>query len=99
MNVSALKEGCKLTIAVEGRIDTFSSKQLSECINENLDDGVGELIIDMEGTDYISSSGLRVFLSTKQQMMKQGTMKIINVQDDVMEIFDMVGLAGLFELE
>ena len=99
MKVSVFKEDAKLTLAVSGRIDTVSSKQLSECISENIE-GIEELVIDMAETNYISSSGLRAFLSTKQQMMKQdGSMKIINVQEDVMEIFDMVGLSALFELE
>ena len=98
MKTSVTKENNKVTIAIGGRIDSIGAKQLNELFDENLP-GAKELVLDLGEATYISSSGLRVFLTAKKTMTQQGSMKVIHVQEDVMDIFDMTGFTALLNLE
>lgn len=58
-----------------------------------------ELIIDMQALDDLSSAGLRVLLSAQRIMNKQGIMRIIHVNDIVMETFEAAGFADILHIE
>ena len=81
-------------IEVVGRLDTTTAPSLDKTINENLD-GVKNLILDFKGLEYISSAGLRVLLGAQKKMQKIGSMKVINVQEPVMEVFEITGFADI----
>ena len=87
-----------LTLKIEGRLDTTTAPALEKTINEILD-GVTELILDMNQLTYVSSAGLRVLLSTQKKMNKQGTMKLIGVCEDVMDVFEMTGFVDILNIE
>ena len=91
-------EDDKLYVAVEGRLDTITSPDLEKEINESIE-GVKELTIDFEKVEYISSSGLRVLLAEQKVMNKQGSMKLINVNDTIMEIFEVTGFTDILTIE
>ena len=97
MEVNLNRDGEKLVIAVDGRIDTLTSPQLEEKISEL--DGVKDLIIDLKDVNYISSAGLRVLISMQYVMDDQGSLKIINVCKNVMDIFEATSLTDMFEIE
>ncbi len=97
MEVNLNRDGEKLVIAVDGRIDSLTSPQLEEKISEL--DGVKELIIDLKNVNYISSAGLRVLISMQYVMDDQGSLKIINVCKNVMDIFEATSLTDMFEIE
>ena len=61
-------------------------------------EGVTDLTLDLAGLDYISSAGLRVFLTLTKRMHDQGTMKIINTGTEVMEIFKVTGFEKLLNI-
>ncbi len=98
MQTTLNKEQEKLTIAVSGRVDTTTAPELDKCINENVA-GVTELILDLKDMSYTSSAGLRVLLKTQKLMNQQGSMKVINVQSDVMEVLDMTGFTDILTIE
>lgn len=98
MQTSAAKENGILTITISGRVDTTTAPELETFISEQLD-GVTELVLDLAEMSYTSSAGLRVLLKTQKQMNKQGSMKVIHVQEDVMEIFDMTGFSDILTIE
>ena len=58
-----------------------------------------ELTIDMGSLDYLSSAGLRVLLGAQKTMNKQGSMKVIHVNETIMEIFDVTGFADILTIE
>ena len=87
-----------LTLKIEGRLDTTTAPTLEKTINENLD-GVTELILDMNQLTYVSSAGLRVLLSSQKKMNKIGTMKLIGVCEEVMEVFEMTGFVDILNIE
>ena len=97
MNISEKREGSKLTIIVDGRIDTITAPELEAFINANIE-GVKELVFDLSNMEYTSSAGLRVFLMTHKRMMGQGEMVIENVQDDVMEVFEITGFSDFLTI-
>ncbi len=92
-----INEG-KLTVALEGRLDTMTAPDLEKDLKDSLD-GVKELVMDFEKLDYISSAGLRVLLSAQKIMSKQGQMKVVKVNETIMEIFEVTGFSDILTLE
>lgn len=98
MEISKNRQDQKLTIAVSGRMDSPSSAEFEKSVMESLD-GVTELVFDLKDMTYISSAGLRVILMAYKEMKKQGSMKLVNVSDDIVDILDMTGFLDLYEIE
>ena len=98
MNIEKKLEGTVLTIALEGRLDTTTSPDLEETLAASLD-GVTALVFDFTKLDYLSSAGLRVLLSAQKRMNRQGSMKLIHVNDAVKEVFDITGFADFLTIE
>lgn len=98
MTINKTVEGIKLTIAVEGRLDTTTAPELESEITGSIA-GVTELCFDFANLAYISSAGLRVLLSTQKIMNKQGKMIIINANDDIKEIFDVTGFVDILNIQ
>lgn len=97
MNINKKAEGNKLTIALEGRLDTTTSPELENELAGALD-GVTELVFDLEKLEYISSAGLRVLLSSQKTMNKQGEMIVEHVCPEIMEIFDVTGFVDILTI-
>lgn len=97
MNIIKSEENFVLKIAVEGRIDTTTAPQL-EAEVDTIGDAT-DLVFDFAGVEYISSAGLRVILKAQKLMNKQGKMKLINVNDDVMDVFDITGFLDILTIE
>ena len=98
MNIEKKTEGTTLTLALEGRLDTTTSPELEELLASSLD-GVTALVFDFAKLDYLSSAGLRVLLSAQKRMNKQGSMKLVHVNDAVKEVFDITGFADFLTVE
>lgn len=91
-------EGSRLTLALEGRLDTTTAPQLEAELKASLD-GVTELALDMETLDYLSSAGLRVILGAQKQMNKQGSMTVRHVNETIMEVFEVTGFVDILTIE
>ena len=98
MTINKIANGTSLTIALEGRLDTTTAPDLEKELKSSLD-GVTELVLDLEHLDYISSAGLRVLLSAQKIMNKQGSMKVIHVNDMVNEVFEVTGFSDILNIE
>ena len=98
MTIEILKNAEEITIGIAGRLDTTTAPDLDKTINEDVAD-TENLVLDFKKLDYISSAGLRVLLSAQKKMQKLGTMKLINVCEDVMEVFEMTGFADILTIE
>ena len=98
MTIEIKKQANETTLEVVGRLDTITAPALEKTISENIGDAVS-LILDLKGLEYISSAGLRVLLSTQKKMRKIGSMKLTNVCEDVMEVFEMTGFADILTIE
>ena len=98
MKIEKKAEGSKLTVALEGRLDTATAPELEEALKGSLD-GVDDLTMDFSGLEYISSAGLRILLATQKIMNKQGKMRVTNVNEVVMDVFDVTGFADILTIE
>ncbi|MCR5097424.1 MAG: STAS domain-containing protein [Lachnospiraceae bacterium] len=98
MNVTTIPEGTKLTVIAEGKLGTTAAPELENAVKNNID-GVTELIFDFEKLEFMASAGLRVLLSAAKTMKKQGSMKIIKVNPEVMEVFTFTGMADMIDIE
>ena len=98
MRIDKEREGEKLTLAVVGRLDTTTAPELSAALDASLE-GVKELILDLGGLEYISSAGLRVLLGAQRRMNKQGSMKLVQVNELVMEVFEVTGFSTILTIE
>lgn len=97
MNIAKKLEDKKLTISIDGRLDTSTAPELDEELKASLD-GVEELVMDFSGMEYISSAGLRVLLSAQKVMNTQGEMIVTGANDTVMEIFDITGFTDILTI-
>ena len=98
MNITKTVNGDQLNIALEGRLDTETAPELEKVLNESLDQ-VKALTIDMSALEYISSAGLRTLLSAKKALYNKGTIKIVNPNDIVKEVFTVTGFSNIFDIE
>ena len=97
MTITKTLENKKAILSVEGWLDTNSAPELGREI-EALSDRES-LILDFDKLEYISSAGLRILLSTQKTMNKQGSMVIKNVNEDVMDIFNITGFVDFLTIE
>ena len=98
MTINKKLNGSALCVALEGRLDTTTAPELESELKASLN-GVTELVFDFEKLDYISSAGLRVLLSAQKTMTKQGEMKIIHVNEMIMEVFEVTGFSDILTIE
>ncbi|MBQ5987740.1 MAG: STAS domain-containing protein [Clostridia bacterium] len=97
MKINQTKNGEALVIALEGRLDTMTAPELEAALKDALQ-GVTDLTFDFAKLDYISSAGLRVLLSAQKTMNRQGSMKVVNVNEMIMEVFDVTGFADFLTI-
>ncbi len=98
MTINKTAEAGKLTLALEGRLDTGTAPQLEAELKASLD-GVTTLVLDFAGLEYISSAGLRVLLGAQKVMAKQGGMVIRNVNEVISEVFEVTGFVDILNIE
>ncbi len=87
-----------LTILLNGRLDTVTAPQLETVLDSTLHT-TDTLVFDMEHLEYISSAGLRLLLKAQKEMSKKGGMKLLHVNADIMEIFDITGFSDFLTIE
>lgn len=88
-----------LTIAIDGRLDTITAPQLEEELMNSVTDEVETLVFDFENVEYMSSAGIRVIMAADKVMSRQGDMKLIHVNEEILEILDMTGLTDFLTIE
>ena len=94
MTMEIKKNADTAVIEVTGRLDTTTAPALEKAINQDIGDAKN-LTLDLKNVQYISSAGLRVLLSAQKKMQKIGSMKVVNVCEAVMEVFEMTGFADI----
>ena len=98
MTIEIKRNAEEIVLEIVGRLDTTTAPALDKTINENVND-IKNLTLDLKGLEYISSAGLRVLLSAQKKMQQIGAMKVINVCEEVMEVFEITGFADILVIE
>ena len=94
MTIEIKKSAAETIIEIVGRLDTLTAPALDKTINEDIAD-TKNLVLDLKGLEYISRAGLRVLLGAQKKMQKIGSMKVMNVCQEVMDVFEMTGFADI----
>ena len=98
MKITKTVENGVLTVLFDGKLDTGTTPQAAAEIEPDIDN-VQAVILDMKDLKYISSAGLRLLLSLHKKMSAKDGMKVINVNETNMEIFDFTGFADILNIE
>ena len=98
MHVNVERNNQTVILKVEGRLDTTTAPVLEKTVNE-VCENAQELVLDLEKLVYISSAGLRVLLATQKKMHMHGSVKLIKVCREVMDILEMTGFADILVIE
>ena len=98
MTIEIKRNADATTIELVGRLDTTTAPSLEKTINDDIG-AVKNLVLDIKGLEYISSAGLRVLLGAQKKMNGIGSMKLIGVCEEVMEVLEMTGFADILTIE
>ena len=98
MTIEIKRNAEETTVELAGRLDTTTAPALDKTINIDIE-GTKHLVLDLKKLEYISSAGLRVLLGAQKKMQKVGSMKVTNVCEAVMEVFEMTGFADILTIE
>ena len=97
MTITKTAENGTLRIALEGRLDTNTAPQLEAELKTSLS-GITELELDFSGLEYISSAGLRVLLAAQKSLRCNGKLTIRNVNETIMEVFEITGFVEILTI-
>jgi anti-sigma B factor antagonist len=98
MTIEIKRNAEETVIELAGRLDTITAPALDKTISDDIGD-TKNLVLNLKNLEYISSAGLRVLLSAQKKMQKIGSMKVTNVCEEVMEVFEMTGFADILVIE
>ncbi len=98
MTIEIKRNAEETMIELTGRLDTTTAPSLDKTINSDIE-GTKNLVLDFKSLEYISSAGLRVLLGAQKKMQKIGSMKLTNVCEEIMEVFEMTGFADILTIE
>lgn len=99
MKINIRRNGGEVVVALNGELDTVTTAQMGEELNRIIEMASNQLIIDCKDLEYISSSGLRFFMQLKRHSEQQnGTVTLINMNQDVKEVFRISGFHHIFNI-
>jgi anti-anti-sigma factor len=99
MEINERRAADILTLSVSGKLDTSSAKAFEQAILGWIESGERRIIIDLAQLDYVSSTGLRVFLlANKRLSTANGRIALCSLTDQVKEVFDIAGFSSIFSI-
>ena len=98
LNIVKNLEDTKLSVALEGRLDTTTAPELDNSLKESIAE-VKELVFDFAKLEYISSAGLRVLLYVINEMEDKGGLKVINASASILEVLEVTGFTSDLKFE
>ncbi len=99
MDISEKRIGDVNVISLSGRLDAYSANEVEKKLDSLIDAAQVRLVISLEKLEYISSSGLRVFLAAlKKTKKQQGNIKLACLKPYIKEVFDIAGFTQLFNM-
>ena len=100
MEITITRENGSVTVTLSGRLDTPAAMEAAPRFDELKADAAGIIILDCSGLRYISSSGLRLFLTIRKAAAEKGGRVIVrSISDEIRTVFMMTGFLNLFEIQ
>ena len=99
MNIAETRQANSLVVAPTGRIDSQTSPVFDRHLSAIIERGDVNLIIDLAGLEYISSTGLSAFLSAAKKVRAAGgRMSLTGLNSRIRLVFEMSGFLRLFPI-
>ena len=99
MTITTVKDGKKLEVIPEGRIDALTAPELERKLSDELGD-TEELVFNLENVEYLSTAGLRVFLACSQEMeARGGSIRVVHVNEVIMRVLTLTGFQDFLNIE
>lgn len=100
MEVNILNEGGAKVVVIDGRLDTVTAPELERAIAPLLAEKKQTVIFECKDMEYVSSSGLRVVLSSYKSVVSNGGRFVLrNLSKDVRSVFDLTGFSRILTIE
>ena len=100
MTTTFTEENNNYVMRLEGRLDTSASAQAEQDMQVLYDCAGHDIILDCSELEYISSSGLRIFLAVLKNANKNGSkVTITGLNADLRQVFDEIGFTNLFNFQ
>ncbi len=100
MEITVAEKGNNVIITVSGRLDTSNYEEFADKLKTIIDTGKKFLVLNLKGLEYISSSGLRVFLSTLKTLRAvEGDVILCCLNENIKSVFEVSGFLSLFRVE
>ena len=99
MDISEDRNADAVIVALSGKLDATSAKKFEDKILSLINSGAQRLVVDLSQLDYVSSSGLRVFLvAAKRLQPTDGKFALCGMQDHIRQLFDLAGLSSILSI-
>lgn len=99
MKIEILKDPKATVVQLSGRLNAANVTILEDELQKQLKEGALRLIIDLEGLEYVSSAGLRVFLLIGKQITEAGSyMALARLNSGIEQVFKISGFLSLFNV-
>ena len=99
MTINMVNEGEQLVAQLSGRLDTAAATEVAPDFQSLAEQAAKHIILDCSQLEYISSSGLRLFLALrKESAAKGGKLQVRAINADIRQVFMMTGFISLFEI-
>ncbi len=96
MQIAVSRKGNVDIVQAQGRLDAATASGLDQRLASMIDAGSRRVALDLSGIEYVSSAGLRVFLSAAKRLQQvQGKLSLAAPTPQVRQLFEMAGLAGV----
>lgn len=100
MEIKIFKETGKTVVKVAGRLDIVNSAEFDSQMRALLAEAVSEIVVECQEIEYVSSSGLRVFLAMQKHMSAHGgKLTLRAMRPEIREVFDMTGFSTIIHIE
>lgn len=98
MQITKNIDGNKLTVALEGRLDTMTAPEFETSVKPDLDK-VDCAELDLEKLEYVSSAGLRVILTIHKALAGKSGLVVKNPNETVSEVFEVTGFSDILDIQ
>ncbi len=99
MDIRIERMGKHVLVRLAGRLDITQSDEVETALAKEIQNGEGDMIVNLGQISYISSSGIRIFVGMVRELGRQSRkLKLCNITPPVKKVFDVVELMDLFEV-
>jgi anti-sigma B factor antagonist/stage II sporulation protein AA (anti-sigma F factor antagonist) len=99
LSLSKITSSDPVIVKIEGRIDGLTSKQLQTELDDTLNNGIKNIILDFAGVYYLSSAGIRVLIEEMKKISAMnGQMFFVSLSPHILEILKISGLTSIFQV-